>query len=62
MVSAGPAARVAILHAPEQAPLDTAVHFVVSTVESAAPRADRLPPLFAPATPPLFVRHCALLI
>lgn len=62
MVSAGPVARVAILLAPEQAPLDATVHFVVSTVESAAPRADRLNPRFAPATPPLFVRHCALLI
>jgi hypothetical protein len=62
VVSAGPVARVVILLAPEQAPLDTTVNFVVSTVESAAPRADRLNPLFAPVTPPLFVRHCALLI
>ncbi len=62
VVSAGPVARVAILPALEQAPLDTTVHFVVSTVESAAPRADRWNPLFAPVAPPLFVRHCAFLI
>ena len=62
VVSAGPVARVAILLAPEQVPLDTTIHFVVSTVEPAAPRPDRRNPLFAPVAPPLFVRHCALLI
>jgi hypothetical protein len=62
VVSAGPAARVAILLAPEQAPLDAAVHFVVARVEAAAPRAARPNPVVATAAPPLFVRHCALLI
>lgn len=62
VVSAGPAARAAILPAPEQVPLDTTVHFVVPAVEATAPRADRPNLLVAPAAPPLFVRHCALLI
>lgn len=62
VVCAGPAARVAILCAPEQAPLDTAVHFVVSTVEAVSTRADRPTLLVKPAAPPLFVRHCAFLI
>lgn len=62
VVSAGPAARVAILCVPEQAPFDTVVHFVVSTVEAVQPRAARPNLLVNPVAPPLFVRHCALLI
>ena len=62
VVSAGPAARVALAPVPEQAPLDTAVPFVVSTVEGVSTRVDRPALLVKPAAPPLFVRHCAFLI
>lgn len=62
LVSAGPAARVAVLPALEQAPLDTPAHFVVTVVEATAIRAGRPGLVMAPPTPPLFMRHCALLI
>lgn len=62
MVSAGPAARVALAPVPEQAPLDTAVPFVVSTVEGVSTRVDRQILLVKPSARPLFVRHCAFLI
>lgn len=61
VVSAGPASRVAILSAPEQAPLDTAVPFVIPTVEPVPACTDRPHCLVSPAAP-LFVRHCAFLI
>lgn len=63
MVSAGPAARVAVLTAPEQAPLDTSAHTIAPTVDEAAPIHAGRPNVFvAPTALPLFVRHCALLI
>jgi hypothetical protein len=62
VVAAGPVARAAILPAPEQAPLDAAVPFVLPAVEADSPHADRPGLLVAPVTPPLFVRHCAFLI
>lgn len=62
VVSAGPAARVALPSAPEQAQFDTAAPFVVSTVEGFSTRAARPALLVKPAAPPLFVRHCAFLI
>ena len=58
---AGVSARAVILDASEQGPLVTAVHFVAPVVEVVLPRAAR-PPLTTPVAPPLFVRHCALLI
>lgn len=62
VVAAGPAARVAVLPATEQAPLDPAVPFVVLTDEATPHRATRPNLFFAPAAPPLFVRYCAFLI
>lgn len=62
MVSAGPAARVALAPVPERAPLDTAVLSLVSTVEGVSTRDERPTLLVKPAAPPLFVRHCAFLI
>jgi hypothetical protein len=62
VVAAGPSARVTVLPAVEQAPLDTAVHFVVPVVDVTTLLADRPNFLVAPAAPPLFVCHCALLI
>ena len=62
MVSAGPAARVAILPATQQAPLDPAVHFVVPAAETTRRHTARPNHFFAPTAPPLFLRHCAFLI
>lgn len=62
VVSAGPLARVVILHAPEQIPLETVFQFVVTTIEATSPRPCRPTFLATLAAPPLFVRHCALLI
>lgn len=62
VVSAGPAARMTVLTAPEQAPLDTTGRPVVLTTEATSPRTERSNLLVAPTAPPLFVRHCALLI
>jgi hypothetical protein len=62
VVSAGPEARAAILPAAEQAAADTAVHFGLLIVEASSPRAVVANLLVAPSAPPLFVRHCALLI
>jgi hypothetical protein len=62
VVAAGPVGRVVILTATEQAPLDLAVQFVAPSVEVTIRRTDRPDPSPPSATPPLFVRHCALLI
>ncbi len=62
VVSAGPAARVAILPATQQAPLDPAVHFVVPTAETTRRHTARPHHFVAPTAPPLFLRHCAFLI
>lgn len=62
VVSAGPVARAAVLTAPENASLDDVVRPVALTVETTSPRAARTNRSVAPPAPPLFVRHCALLI
>ncbi len=62
VVSAGPAARVAILPATQPAPLDPAVHFVVPAAETTRRHTARPNHFFAPTAPPLFLRHCAFLI
>ena len=62
VVTACPAARLAILPAPAPAPLDIAVAIFLWHVDPAPRRIDRPHPAFTHATSPRFARCCALLI
>lgn len=62
VVEAGPVGRLAILTITEPVSLDLAVQFVSPSTEAAVRPADRPDHSPLPAAPPLFVRHCALLI